>query len=134
LFLSQSAFEIITEIFYYFCLDNSSLSTFFYCHRVLCFLYSREKNQDWKYVVLAIDIPQINTQTPKAVEQIFSNLSGAFFKPDLLGKFKDGYRQKYFSFEIVSIEGYIQFLIRTPSRYNDLVKICYLMLNILMRN
>ncbi len=76
----------------------------------------------WKYVVLAIDIPLLNVQTPKAVEQLFSHLAGVFSKPDLKGKFYDGYAQKWFSFEVISIEGYIQFLIWTEAQYRDLIE------------
>lgn len=76
----------------------------------------------WKYVVLAIDIPQINVQTPKAVEQLFSHLAGVFSKPDLKGKFLEGYKQKWFSFEIISIEGYIQFIVWTEEQYRDLIE------------
>ncbi|HRH23679.1 MAG TPA: hypothetical protein PK295_03540, partial [Candidatus Magasanikbacteria bacterium] len=76
----------------------------------------------WKYVVLAIDIPLLNVQTPKAVEQLFSHLAGVFSKPDLKGKFYDGYKQKWFSFEVISIEGYIQFLIWTEEQYRDLIE------------
>ncbi len=76
----------------------------------------------WKYVVLAIDIPQLNVQTPKAVEQLFSHLAGVFSKPDLKGKFYQGYKQKWFSFEVISIEGYIQFLVWTEEQYRDLIE------------
>lgn len=76
----------------------------------------------WKHVVLAIDIPLLNVQTPKAVEQLFSHLAGVFSKPDLKGKFYDGYAQKWFSFEVISIEGYIQFLIWTEEQYRDLIE------------
>ncbi len=76
----------------------------------------------WKYVLLAVDIPALNVQTPKAVEQMFSQLAGAFHEPDLKDRLKDGYKQRWFSFEIVSIEGYIQFLIWTEDAFRDLVE------------
>jgi len=79
-------------------------------------------NQDWKFVTFAIDIPQTNIQTPKAVEQLFSHLAGGFQSADLRDKFRDGYRQRWFSMEIISIEGYIQFLIWTEEQYRDLVE------------
>ncbi len=77
---------------------------------------------DWKWVVLAIDIPALNIQTPKAVEQMFAHLAGAFDQPDIAGAFRGGYKQRYFSLEIISIEGYIQFLIRTEEKFRDLVE------------
>jgi len=76
----------------------------------------------WKWVVLAVDIPQLNVQTPMAVEQLFNHLSGAFEDPNLTEKFITGYKQRWFSFEIISIGGYIQFLIRTEESLRDLVE------------
>jgi len=77
---------------------------------------------DWKYRVLAIDIPQENVQTPLAVEQMFAHLAGALDVPGIKDTFWDGYKQRYFSFEIVSIEGYIQFVIWTEEAFVDLVE------------
>lgn len=73
-------------------------------------------------VMLAIDIPKDNEQSPKAVEQIFAHLSGAHKPPDWLEKWYLGMFQLSFSFELISIEGHIQFLIRTPADYRDLVE------------
>lgn len=74
------------------------------------------------YIFLAIDIPKENLQTPRAVENIFVALSGAhspgeFYERKIRGEFQLG-----FSIEIVSIDGYIQFLIRTPSQFRHLVE------------
>ncbi|MFA6426898.1 MAG: hypothetical protein WCW16_00420 [Candidatus Magasanikbacteria bacterium] len=77
---------------------------------------------DWKYVVLAIDIPQLNVQTPKAVEQMFAHLAGSLNNPDLREKFRDGFKQRCFSFEIVSIGGYIQFIVWTEVAFRDLIE------------
>lgn len=83
----------------------------------------QKKNTDtWKFVLLAIDIPQLNVQTPKAVEQMFAHLAGALNRPDLREKFREGFKQRWFSFEIVSIEGYIQFLVWTEEKFRDLVE------------
>ena len=76
----------------------------------------------WKSVLLAIDIPPENVQTPLAVEQLFTHLAGAFDKPGFYDKFREGYKQRWFSMEIVSIEGYIQFLIWTEEKFRDLVE------------
>ena len=78
--------------------------------------------KDWEWVVLAIDIPAINIQTPVAVEQLFSHLAGAYQGNSIEGKYYEGFAQRNFSFEIISIEGYIQFLIRTEKSLEDLVK------------
>ncbi len=96
----------------------------------LCFKKASEKlidfrkglKQNWKWVVLAVDIPAMFIQSPKAVEQIFTQLSGALISCNIADKYWHGKEQKYFSFEVVSIEGYTQFLIRTEVEYRDLVE------------
>ncbi len=75
-----------------------------------------------KHVFLAIDIPRGNEQSPKAVENMFSYLAGAHGSINLIEKYWEGKYQLSFSFEIVSIEGYTQFLVRTPAQYRDLVE------------
>lgn len=75
-----------------------------------------------KFVLLAIDVPKNNEQTPKAVEQIFAHLAGAHGEPNFIEKYWEGVFQLGFSFEIVSIDGYVQFLIYTPEVFRDLVE------------
>lgn len=77
---------------------------------------------DWKSVVLAIDIPALNVQTPMAVEQLFAHIAGAHSKMGIKEKVTEGYVQRWFSFEIVSIEGYIQFVVWTELVFRDLVE------------
>jgi hypothetical protein len=84
--------------------------------------FRRKKKQDWKWVVLAVDVPALFIQSPKAVEQIFTQLSGALISPNIIEKYWYGRQQKTFSFEVISIEGYIQFLIRTEMEFRDLVE------------
>ena len=76
----------------------------------------------WKWMTLAVDVPSDTVQSPKAVEQIFAQLSGAFAGPNFGEKYWDGVKQRWFSFEIISIEGYIQFLIYTEAKFRDLVE------------
>ena len=75
-----------------------------------------------KTVLLAIDVPRGNAQTPMAVENIFSYLAGAHSTKDLFEKWWLGEWQLYFSFEIVSIDGYTQFLVWLPEKYRNLVE------------
>lgn len=84
--------------------------------------YRESLRAPWNFVVLAVDVPALFVQTPKAVEQIFAQLSGAILHSNLTGYFWEAQRQKSFSFEIVSIEGYIQFLVRTEVEYRDLLE------------
>lgn len=75
-----------------------------------------------KYMFLAIDIPRGNEQSPKAVENFFSYLAGAHTTFNLIEKYWEGRVQLSFSLEIASIDGYTQFLIRTPIQFRDLVE------------
>lgn len=75
-----------------------------------------------KYVLLAIDIPRGNVQSPRAVENMFSYLAGAHGTQNFFEKWFLGEMQLSLSLEIVSSEGYTQFLIRTPSKFRDLVE------------
>jgi len=73
-------------------------------------------------VLLAVDVPRGNAQTPMAVENIFAYLAGAHSTKDLFEKWWLGEWQLYFSFEIVSIDGYIQFLVWMPVKYRNLME------------
>lgn len=77
---------------------------------------------DVKWVYLAIDVPKLNEQSPKAVEQIFNQLWGALSGANFKEKWWQGKTQTNFSLEIVSIEGYIQYIIRTPKIFRDLIE------------
>lgn len=76
----------------------------------------------WKHILMAIDLPKNNEQTPKAVENIFAALAGAYTSPNLLDKYWTGKVTESFSFEIVSIEGHTRFLVRTPSHFRDFIE------------
>lgn len=91
--------------------------------RDLYLFYIQKKwGKDHKSILLAIDIPKANEQSPKAAENMFTYLGGAhgtqnFFETWFLGEY-----QKGFSYEIVSIDGYTQFLIRTPEEFRSLIE------------
>lgn len=76
-----------------------------------------------EYVLLAIDVPKLNEQGPKAVESIFAQLAAAesgaktFKEKHLIG-----IMETPISLEIISMEGYIQFLIRLPKGLRDLAE------------
>ena len=75
-----------------------------------------------KNIILAIDIPRGNEQSPKAVENMFTYLGGAHGSISFFEKWFEGVYQKSFSFEIVSIDGYTQFVVRTPLEWRNLVE------------
>ena len=97
--------------------------TFIYGALLVWLNYIRTKwSQRHKFVLLAIDIPRGNEQSPKAVENMFTYLGGAHGSQNFYEKWFAGEYQKTFSYEIVSLEGYTQFLIRTPVEFRNLVE------------
>ncbi len=75
-----------------------------------------------KPVLLAIDVPKTTEQTPKAVENIFAHLLGAHSSITKKEEYWEGKIHPIFSFEIVSIEGYVQFLVHVWDKYRDLIE------------
>lgn len=78
--------------------------------------------QNTKYIFLSIDVPRENEQTPKAVEHLFSQLHGIHKNPNRREKYIEGYVQPTVTIELVSIGGFIQFIIRCPEANRDLVE------------
>jgi len=75
-----------------------------------------------KYSLIAIDVPKDNEQSLKAVEYIFTSLHSTRSKGTLYERYWLGKVPLGFSFEIVSIEGYVQYLIRVPVNFRNLVE------------
>ncbi|HPL93470.1 MAG TPA: hypothetical protein PLB38_04265, partial [bacterium] len=96
---------------------------FFYGAKRLFLRYKQSKFlAQQRYIILAIDIPHDTEQTPKAAENLIANLSGAHSQITPREKWMEGLVQLSFSLEIVSIEGHVQFLIRTPVQFRELVE------------
>lgn len=75
-----------------------------------------------KWVNLEVRVPQTSIQTPKGMENFFSNLAGAksgitWRETWLLGKV-----QARFSFEIISNGGDISFVIRAQDKFRDILE------------
>lgn len=75
-----------------------------------------------KWVVLAIDVPRNSLQSPKAVEHIFNLIKGTKSVITLKEKWLYGKYWLSTSFEIASIDGYIQFYVRTNAMYRDMIE------------
>jgi len=88
------------------------------------FVYTKQQQYAAKqtFVFLAIDIPKNILQTPRAVENIFSIIAGAHSPLEWGEKKFEGKFQLGFSFEIVSIDGFVQFIIMTPTGFRNLVE------------
>lgn len=88
--------------------------------------YQYENGGRWgskqKFILLAIDVPKGNEQSPMAVENMITYLAGAHSALNIIDMYVDGKFQLCFSFEIVSIGGYTQFIIHTPVDFRNLVE------------
>lgn len=74
------------------------------------------------WIVLAIDIPRMHEQGPRAVENAFAYMAGAHSANSWTETWLVGRTQDTISVEIASIDGHVQFLIRTTKGMRDLVE------------
>ncbi len=76
-----------------------------------------------QYVLLAINVPKQTEQTPKAVENIFAHLEGLYSGyGNLIDKYWKGKFQENFAVEIISRGGFIQYYVRIPVKYRDILE------------
>jgi len=75
-----------------------------------------------KWILLSVSAPRYNELSPETAERMFAHLAGAYKKGNLVDRYIHGYFQTSFSFEIVSLGGRIQYFIRTPLHFRDLVE------------
>lgn len=87
-------------------------------HQYVMIIYTSNR----KRMLLAIDVPRLNEQSMKAVEQIIGALHGTQFTPTFKEKYWQGLVSDSFALEIVSIDGYIQYFIRCDTYNEELVK------------
>lgn len=90
--------------------------------QVYLFWIRQQWEKGHKHILLAIDIPKGNEQSPKAVENMFTYLAGAHGSINFFEKWFEGQFQKSFSYEIASLDGYTQFLIHTPLEFRNLIE------------
>lgn len=89
----------------------------------MMYIQSRWAAKNAQTVLLAIDVPKLNEQSVQAMENFFDHLLGAHTASFLVWeKYFLGAFQLSFSLELISIEGNIQFLIRTPKTFRNLVE------------
>ncbi len=85
------------------------------------FLWLRTKRENYVrnygYQMIAIDVPKNNEQNIKAIEELFNTIHGIKHGRTKWEVYTLGSVQLWISLEIISIEGYIQFLIRAPHYY-----------------
>lgn len=75
-----------------------------------------------KWVLLEIKIPREVIKTPKSAEQIFVGIQGTQSAGNLIDQLVRGRVQEWFSFEIVSKNGYVFFYIYTQVHFRNLIE------------
>jgi hypothetical protein len=88
----------------------------------LQYIRGKWEENNANFTLLAIDIPRNNEQSPKAMENMLTYLAGAHGSVNLIEKYWEGKFQLQLSLEIISIEGYTQFIIYTPVEFRNLVE------------
>lgn len=74
------------------------------------------------FVVLAVSVPRMQEQGPRAVDNMFAYLSAAHGGQSWKEKWIDGAFQNVISCEIASFEGRIQYMFRVVKGHRDLVE------------
>ena len=88
----------------------------------LFYVQTQYYRKNFRFTLLAVDIPRGNLQSPKAVENIFTYVQGAHSSFNLFDIYWEGKILPQFSFEIVSIDGYTQFIIYLEARFRNLME------------
>lgn len=121
-FLGQPFFELVIEVI---AIGGWVIMAYGLLHAGLlmtAIFKAQREYARWEWVMLAIDVPQMNVQTPKAVEQLFAHIFSIWEPPSITNVYRRGYVRQHYSFEIISIGGYIQFLIRVRKKYRDVIE------------
>lgn len=114
--------EFIVFILRYFAWIPITITLLYGIHEVYIYNMKVRFARKQKKMLLAIDIPKDNIQTPKAVENIISQLAGGHASVWWWDVYLEGEFQQSISLEIVSVEGHIQFLIHMNVKFKDLVE------------
>jgi len=88
----------------------------------MLYIQNRWVARNFTFTLLAIDVPKRNEQSVQAMENFFDHLQGAHATITLWEKYIEGVFQLSFSCELVSIEGNVQFIVRTPTHWRKLVE------------
>ena len=75
-----------------------------------------------EWILLDIRLPQEITKSPLAMETFFMSLRQTGGETTFIDRWLDGKLRAHFSFEIVSIEGKVKFIIYTQKRYRNLIE------------
>lgn len=123
-FYGKTQLEILGVIFFDFYLWVPLLYLFLKNMILPAYMISRhiKYHHKHKYILLAIDAPSKNEQSIIGIELALSHILGAESGPNFKEKWIDGQFQLPMSLEIVSIDGFIQLIVRCPAAWRDLVE------------
>ncbi|MGC9046906.1 MAG: hypothetical protein ACP5IC_02200 [Minisyncoccia bacterium] len=96
---------------------------FFSTKSLWLFWRSEIFKQKIKWVNLLIKIPRYTLKSPKAMEQILTSINSlGNFPTKFKDKFIKGQITRWYSLEIISIEGNVQMLVRTDAAQAEIIK------------
>jgi|GEM_PF-123132 len=123
-FYGKTELETIWILFFHYYLWVPFLYLFLKHIVLTSYMISRhlKYHHKFKYILLAIDAPKKNEQSIIGIELALSHILGVESGPNFKEKWIDGQFQLPLSLEIVSIDGFIQLIIRCPEGWRDIVE------------
>ncbi len=95
---------------------------FFILYETWLFYIQTRYKASIPWVVLEVRLPKEVEKSPKAFELILSGIHGIYSKRNLMEKYLKGMVPEWVSFEVISIGGETHFLIRTNSKWRNLIE------------
>lgn len=75
-----------------------------------------------KFITLSVSIPRMHEQGPLAVDNMFAYIAGAHSTNSWREEWIDGRTQDTLSFEIISIDGRVDFVVRAIRQFRDIIE------------
>lgn len=94
----------------------------FLCYWIWLIVKRKKVEEEIKWVLLSISVPETCQKNPKSMEQVFAGFYGTRYKPNFYEKYLMGKQPFTMSLELIGIGGHVRFLIRCPIFFRDLVE------------
>ncbi len=75
-----------------------------------------------QWTFIRVRVPETNTRTPRAMEEVLSALHGLQKPADLMERYLDGYVQAWLALEIRGARDGVQFILRVPAGNRDMAE------------